>query len=125
MSNSAVMAGTPAGGPDDLDGIAPDIFARRWKILGVLCASLMIVIVGNTVLNVALLTLQKLPAEGGIGATQTQVQWIVGAYGLVFAGLLFTAARSVTASAARALQGGLVVFAIGSLIGAFGDSARR
>lgn len=124
MSNSAVMAGTPAGGPDDLEGIAPDVFARRWKILGVLCASLMIVIVGNTVLNVALLTLQKLPAEGGIGATQTQVQWIVDAYGLVFAGLLFTAGAIGDRFGRKgALQGGLVVFAIGSLIGAFGDSA--
>ena len=57
-----------------------------------LCTSLIIVIIGNTVLNVALPTLQKPPEAGGLGATNTQVQWIVDAYGLIFAGLLFTAA---------------------------------
>ena len=40
--------------PDHLDGIDPAVYQRRWKILAVLCASLIIVIVGNTVLNVAL-----------------------------------------------------------------------
>ena len=77
---------------DELDGIDPHVYARRWQILAVLCASLVIVIVGNTVLNVALPTLQKAPSEGGLGASNTQIQWIVDAYGLVFAGLLFTAA---------------------------------
>ena len=43
-------------------------------------------------LNVALPTLQRPPEQGGLGATNTEVQWIVDAYGLVFAGLLFTAA---------------------------------
>ena len=37
--------------------IDPVVFARRWVILGVLCTSLMIVIIGNTSLNVALPTL--------------------------------------------------------------------
>lgn len=124
MNNPPATPGAPAGEVPGLDGIAPDVFARRWKILGVLCASLMIVIVGNTVLNVALLTLQRTPAEGGIGATQTQVQWIVDAYGLVFAGLLFTAGAIGDRFGRKgALQGGLVVFALGSLLGAFGDSA--
>ena len=72
--------------------IDPHVHARRWKILAVLCTSLIIVIVGNTVLNVALPTLQKPRTHGGLGATNTQVQWIVDAYGLIFAGLLFTAA---------------------------------
>ena len=55
-----------------------------------LCTSLIIVIVGNTVLNVALPTLQPV-GQGGLGASNTEVQWIVDAYALVFAGLLFTA----------------------------------
>ena len=76
----------------DLDGIDPAVYSRRWKTLAVLCASLIIVIVGNTVLNVALPTLQMPTSDGGIGASNTDIQWIVDAYGLVFAGLLFTAA---------------------------------
>ena len=78
----------------DLDGIDPHVYARRWKTLAVLCTSLIIVIVGNTVLNVALPTLQLPPEQGGLGATNTEVQWIVDAYGLVFAGLLFTGRRA-------------------------------
>jgi len=77
---------------DGLDGIDPHVYARRWKTLAVLCGALIIVIVGNTVLNVALPTLQNPDSDGGLGATNTEVQWIVDAYALVFAGLLFTAA---------------------------------
>ena len=76
---------------DELDGIPAHVYARRWQTLAVLCASLVIVIVGNTVLNVALPTLQKASTDGGLEASNTQIQWIVDAYGLVFAGLLFTA----------------------------------
>ena len=44
-------------GEIDYDGIDPHTFHNRWKTLMVLCASLLIVIIGNTVLNVALPTL--------------------------------------------------------------------
>ena len=54
----------------DLDGIDPAVYARRWKTLAVLCASLIIVIVGNTVLNVALPTLQMPTNAGGIGSAR-------------------------------------------------------
>jgi EmrB/QacA subfamily drug resistance transporter len=107
----------------DLDGIDPHVYARRWKTHAVLCTSLIIVIVGNTVLNVALPTLQKPVAQGGLGATNTEVQWIVDAYGLVFAGLLFTAAALGDRFGRKgALQAGLLIFATGSLLGAFADS---
>jgi EmrB/QacA subfamily drug resistance transporter len=59
---------------------------RRWWTLAVLCLSLVMVILGNTVLNVALPTLQR-----ELGATATELQWIVDSYPLVFAGLLLTA----------------------------------
>lgn len=108
---------------DELDGIDPLVYARRWKTLAVLCASLIIVIVGNTVLNVALPTLQKPADQGGLGATNTQVQWIVDAYGLVFAGLLFTAAALGDRFGRKgALQFGLAVFAAGSVLGALAET---
>ena len=88
-----------------------------------LCTSLIIVIVGNTVLNVALPTLQKPVDQGGLGATNTEVQWVVDAYGLVFAGLLFTAAALGDRFGRKgALQAGLLIFAAGSVIGAIADS---
>ena len=58
---------------------------RRWWILGVLCFSLLLIVVDNTIVNVALPTLQR-----ELDATTSQLQWIVDAYILVFAGLLLT-----------------------------------
>jgi len=108
---------------DDLEGIDPHVYANRWKTLIVLCTSLLIVIVGNTVLNVALPTLQRPAEAGGLGASNTQVQWVVDAYGLIFAGLLFTAAALGDRFGRKgALQAGLVVFAAGSTLGALADS---
>ncbi len=107
----------------DLDGIDPDVYARRYRILAVLCASLIIVIVGNTVLNVALPTLAD-PDQ--LGASNTELQWMVDAYALVFAGLLFTAgALGDRFGRKGALQGGLIVFAFGSLVGAVAASSSQ
>jgi EmrB/QacA subfamily drug resistance transporter len=76
------------------------------------------------VLNVVLPTLQLPPSEGGIGATNTDIQWIVDAYGLVFAGLLFTAAALGDRFGRKgALQAGLVVFGLGSLLGVFAETS--
>jgi EmrB/QacA subfamily drug resistance transporter len=112
------------GGPKGLDGIDPAVYARRWKTLAVLCGALIIVIVGNTVLNVALPTLQESPSNGGLGATNTQVQWFVDAYGLVFAGLLFTAAALGDRFGRKgALQLGLLIFGLGSVVGALADTS--
>ncbi|MGI9031792.1 MAG: MFS transporter, partial [Ilumatobacteraceae bacterium] len=100
--------------------IEPDIYDRRWKILAVLCSCLIIVIVGNTFLNVALPTLAD-PEQ--LGASNTELQWMVDSYALVFAGLLFTAgALGDRFGRKGALQAGLVVFALGSLVGAVADS---
>ncbi len=62
------------------------VYRRRWWILGVLCLSLMVITLDNTILNVALPTLVR-----DLGATDSQLQWIVDSYTLVFAGLLLTA----------------------------------
>jgi hypothetical protein len=51
-------------------------YERRWKILAVLCTSLMVVIVGNTALNVALPTLAR-----ELDASISAQQWMVDAYG--------------------------------------------
>ncbi len=56
---------------------------RRWLILPVLCLSVFLVVVDNTIVNVALPTLNR-----HLGASITSLQWIVDAYSLAFAGLL-------------------------------------
>jgi MFS transporter, DHA2 family, multidrug resistance protein len=62
------------------------IHARRWGILGVLMVCLVVVILDNTILNVALKTIQQ-----DLGATQSDMEWAINSYTLVFAGLMFTA----------------------------------
>ena len=95
--------------------IDPRVHSRRWAILGVLSLSLVIIGLDNTVLNVALPTLQRT-----FGATASELQWMVDAYVLVFAGLLLTmGALGDRFGRARALQIGLVVFAAASVAATF------
>jgi EmrB/QacA subfamily drug resistance transporter len=85
---------------------AEQVHARRWWILGVLCLSILIVTGGNTTLNLALPVLSR-----DLGASESQLQWAVAAYSLVFAGLLFaTGAIGDRYGRKGALQFGLVVF---------------
>jgi EmrB/QacA subfamily drug resistance transporter len=92
---------------------------RRWWTLAVLCLSLLIIGVDNTILNVALPTLQR-----DLGASSSQLQWIVDAYLLVFAGVLLTAgALGDRFGRKRALTLGLLVFGAGSLAAALCDDA--
>ncbi|MDQ3943749.1 MAG: DHA2 family efflux MFS transporter permease subunit [Actinomycetota bacterium] len=94
-------------------------FDKRWRTLAVLCLSLVIVVVGNTVLNVALPTLVR-----ELGATSSQLQWIVDSYALVFAGLLLTAgALGDRFGRKGALTAGLVIFGVASGVSAFATSA--
>jgi EmrB/QacA subfamily drug resistance transporter len=65
--------------------IDPLIYARRWKTLAVLALSLVIIGLDNTILNVALPSLQQ-----HFHASISSLQWIVDAYLLAFAGLLLT-----------------------------------
>ena len=91
--------------------------ARRWWTLAVLCLSLLIVFVGNSSLNVAIPTLAR-----DLGASQSQLQWVVAAYSLVFAGLLFTAGSLGDRFGRKgALQLGLLVFLGAALLATFSD----
>src|SRR6478735_4904715 len=97
---------------------APDIgagtepYARRWWALSVLCLSLLIVFIGNSSLNVAIPTLSR-----ELHATESQLQWVVAVYSLVFAGLLFsTGALGDRFGRKGALQFGLVLFLVGAAL---------
>jgi DHA2 family multidrug resistance protein-like MFS transporter len=104
----------PQGEPVSL---AP--YPQRWKALGVLALSLFIVTVGNTILNVGLPTIRD-----ELGASASQLQWIVDGYLLVFAGLLLTAGSLGDRFGRRkALVTGLVVFGVGSLLAALSNTA--
>src|SRR5205085_9308913 len=86
-------------------------YERRWWTLGVLCISLVMIVMSNASLNVALPTLAN-----DLHASSSSLQWIVDAYGLVFAGLLLTAGSLGDRYGRRAaLNGGLIVFGGASL----------
>jgi len=97
----------------------PTTHRRRWWILAVLIISLFTVNLDNTVLNVALPTLAT-----SLHADMSQLQWIVDAYVLLFAGLLLAAgALGDRFGRRRIMLAGLVVFGAGSLASAFAPSA--
>ncbi|AWE49953.1 MFS transporter [Streptomyces nigra] len=98
------------------------VHRRRWAILGVLMLSLLIVVLDNSILNVAIKTIST-PAPTGLGATQSELEWAINAYTLVFAGLLFSAGiLGDRVGRKKVLLGGLAVFGVGSALAAFSGS---
>lgn len=89
-------------------------YARRWWILAILCFGLLVIVLDNSILNVALPTIQK-----DLDASSSDLQWIVDSYTLVFAGLLLTAGSLGDRFGRRgALQVGFALFGIGSIASA-------
>lgn len=91
----------------------------RWLTLAVLCVPLLIVSLDNTVLNVALPTLVR-----ELRASDSELQWIVDAYVLVFGGLmLVSGGLSDRIGRKRTFLTGLVLFAACSTWAALSNSS--
>src|SRR2546430_3548566 len=91
--------------------------ARRWWALAALVLSVLTIGLDGTILSVGLPTV-----GGAIHATNSQLQWIVDAYILVFAGLLLPAgALGDRYGRKRLLLIGLTLFGGASAVGAFVD----
>jgi EmrB/QacA subfamily drug resistance transporter len=102
-----------------VSGLDGQPYERRWWALLVLCLSLVIIGMDNTILNVALPTLAR-----DLQATASELQWMVDSYVLVFAGLLLTmGALGDRFGRKLALNIGLLVFVAGSVASAFAGSA--
>ena len=92
----------------------PRAASRRWWILAVLCLSVLLTVVDNTIVNVALPTMSRT-----LSASTQDLQWIVDAYTLVFAGLLLVGGNlGDRFGRRRALQAGLALFALMSVAAA-------
>lgn len=92
----------------------------RWWTLGVLSLSLFLVSLDNTILNVALPTLQH-----DLQPSASDLEWIVDAYILVFASfLLVMGSLGDRLGRRRMLLIGLVIFGVGSFASAFSGSAQ-
>jgi EmrB/QacA subfamily drug resistance transporter len=84
---------------------------RRWWILAVLCLSVLLVVVDNTIVNVALPTISR-----DLHASTSALQWVVDGYTLSFAGLLLVGGNlGDRLGRRRFLQLGLVLFAVFSV----------
>ncbi len=92
---------------------------RRWIALGILCLSLLLSVVDNTIVNVALPTLNQ-----DLGAGTTELQWIVDSYTLVFSALLLAMGHfGDRFGRKRALQVGLLIFAFTSGLAAMSTTS--
>ena len=91
---------------------------QRNGILAVMCLSLVVIVLDNSILNVAIPTISQT-----LKASDQQLLWIIDAYTLVFAGLLLTAGTLGDRFGRRLLlQVGLGIFGLASLIAAFADT---
>src|SRR6478609_8388353 len=111
-SNAPVMGSAAA--PSTAAGVYP----QRWKALAVLVVGLLVVILDNTILNVALKTIQE-----DLGATQNELVWAINAYSLAFAALLVTwGVMGDRFGRKKILLIGLVLFGFASALCAFATS---
>jgi EmrB/QacA subfamily drug resistance transporter len=91
---------------------------QRNLVLTAMCVALATVVSAVTSLSVALPNIAR-----DLGATQTQLQWIVDAYSVVFAGLLlFAGALGDRVGRRPMLLGGLAVFTVAAGAGLLVDS---
>src|SRR5262252_7039611 len=92
---------------------------RRGAVLRVMCLALMMVVAGVASLNVALPGIAR-----DTGASQTQLQWIVDAYAIVFAALLLPAGAIGDRFGRKPLLAlGLVIFGAVSFAALFVNDA--
>lgn len=91
----------------------PELSPRhRLVVLAICCMSLLIVSLDNTVLNVALPSMQK-----ELHASVAGLQWTIDAYTLVLASLLMLAGSTADRiGRRRVFKAGLVIFTIGSVL---------
>src|SRR5207245_11285737 len=84
----------------------------RWPALVVLCAGMLMIILDQTITNVALPSIQK-----DLGFSQSSLAWVVNAYLIAFGGLLLLAGRlGDLIGRKRIFLAGLTLFTIASLV---------
>src|SRR5262245_45133294 len=111
----------PARSPQ-MSANPPILDAHRTRpVLAVVALSLMAVVSAVSGLNIALPSLAR-----DIGATQTELTWIVDAYTVVFAGLLlFAGALGDRFGRKRLLAAGLLIFGSAAALGMFTTNATQ
>ncbi|MER5766938.1 MFS transporter [Streptomyces sp. NPDC001985] len=94
---------------------------QRWLILGVICLAQLTVLLDNTILSVAIPSLNR-----ELDASATDIQWMINAYSLVQSGLLLTAGNAADRyGRKKLLMAGLVLFGAGSLAAGLAQSSAQ
>jgi EmrB/QacA subfamily drug resistance transporter len=118
-SNSASEV---ANTPEKIGGAIPGTVAlveRKWWTLSVVCIAIFMLLLDITVVNVALPVIQS-----DLGATFSELQWVVDAYALTLAALLLTAGSLADRYGRRLVFAiGLVLFVAASLLCGFAHTA--
>ncbi len=92
---------------------------NRWIALGVLCVGMLMIVLDNTVVNVALPSIQH-----DLGFSRASLAWVVNAYMIAFGGLLLLAGRlGDLIGMRRVFVIGLVIFTLASMLCGFAWSA--
>ncbi|MCU1457303.1 MAG: Drug resistance transporter, EmrB/QacA subfamily [Actinomycetia bacterium] len=101
------------------DKTAEDVHSQRWLILLILCLCLTVTGIDNTILNVAVPSIVR-----ELGAKGSQLQWLIDAYTIVFAGLLLTMGTLGDKYGRKlAMSMGLIFFGGFSLLAALAQSS--
>ncbi|MFI8537439.1 MFS transporter [Streptomyces aquilus] len=109
----ATPKSAPAPGPS-----APTADPRRWLILAVICTAYLMVGLDLTVMNLALPS-----AQGDLGFSDADRQWIVTAYALPFGSLLLFCGRlSDVIGRKETFLGGVAGFVVASAVGGAANS---
>jgi EmrB/QacA subfamily drug resistance transporter len=91
---------------------SPGADRDRWIALVVLCVGMLMIILDQTIVNVALPSIQ-----GDLGFSQSSLAWVVNAYLIAFGGLLLLAGRlGDLIGRRRIFMGGLALFTLASLL---------
>src|SRR5438093_5251908 len=97
---------------ESIAGETPGISGSRWLALVVLCAGFLMIILDQTIVNVALPSMQN-----DLGFSQSSLAWVINAYLIAFGGLLLLAGRlGDLIGRKRIFLAGLAVFTSASLL---------
>ncbi len=92
--------------------------SRRWYALALLAMAQFVVVLDAAIVNVALPTIGD-----SLSVSQDNLSWVVNAYVLTFGGFLLLGGRLADLlGRRRVFMGGLILFALASLVGGFAQS---